>query len=88
MVFGPDEATRLLAFELIAVALLLVLASSGSRMRLTLQMILTYLTIYLILPGYHHSSKNIYPFYDLSYDHDLRLLAASIILFFVVSLIS
>jgi hypothetical protein len=88
IVFGPDEATRLLAIELIAVALLLVLASSGSRMRLTLQMILTYMTIYLILPGYHHSSKNIYPFYDLSYEHDIRMRAALIISLFVAALIS
>ena len=87
VVFGPDQATRLLAFEMIAVSLLLALTSAGARIRLTLQMILTYLAVYLILPGYHHSSKNIYPFYSLSYEHDIRLTAATIISVFLAALI-
>lgn len=87
IVFGPDQATRLLAYEVIAISLLLALTSSSARMRLALQMVLTYLAIYLVLPGYHHSSKNIYPFYDISYEHDIRLRAATIISLFVAGLI-
>jgi hypothetical protein len=88
IVFGPDAETRLLAFEMIAVALLLALVSAGDRIRLTLQMILIYLATYLILPGYHHSSANEYPFFGIYYAHDVRFAAAVMISVFMVALIA
>lgn len=88
VVFGPDAATRLLAFEVVAVAMLLALVSLGSRIRLTLQMTLVYLGIFLLLPGYHHSSANAYPFYNIQYEHRVRFDAAVMISAFIVAVIA
>lgn len=86
VIFGPDVPTRLIAFELIAVSLLLALASGSSRVRLTLQMVMIYMTIYLILPGYHHSSMNTFPFYGMHYEMDIRMRAAVMIAVFIIAL--
>lgn len=86
VIFGPDLATRLLAIEVIVAAFLLALVSSGERIRLTLQMILIYMVVYLLLPGYHHSSGNNFPFFSMQYSHDVRLRAAVIISIFMAAL--
>lgn len=86
IVFGPDRATTLLAVELIAITLLLAMVSLGGRIRITLQMILIYLTIYMVLPGYSHSSANQFPFFGMSYAHDIRMTAAVMISVFVIAL--
>ncbi|MDE8650479.1 hypothetical protein [Novosphingobium album (ex Liu et al. 2023)] len=86
VIFGPDASVRLLAFEFIAASLILFLASTSARMHLALQMVMIYLTIYLILPGYHHGSNNTFPFYGMHYPEDIRLRAAGLISVFIISL--
>jgi hypothetical protein len=88
VVFGPDPASRLLAFQVVAVALLLVTVSLGSRVRISLQMILVYMAIYLLIPGYHHSSTNSFPFFNLQYEQSVRFTAALVISVFLIATIA
>lgn len=85
--FGGDLPTRLTAMQFIAASMLLFLASASAQIRISLQMILIYMTIYLLLPGFHHTSANTFPFYSMHYAEAVRLEAASIISIFMIALI-
>lgn len=78
--FGP---MILLGFSFLIALVVLVYTSLAVDMRITYQILLVYMVIYLILPGYNHNSINEFPFYHMSYTSDIRFNSALIVLIFV-----
>lgn len=84
--FGGDASVRMLAVEFVAASMLLYLSSTSEGMQISLQMVLIYMTVYLLLPGFHHASSNTFPFYAMHYVESVRMEAANIIAVFIISL--
>ena len=57
-------------------------------MRLSLQLLAIYFSIYLLLPGYNHASANRFPFYNFSYPAEIRLDAAAIVAGFLIAVLA
>lgn len=75
----------LLAFAFFVTLGMLAYASLAPDIRLSTQVLLIYMAIYLILPGYNHNSVNLFPFFSLSYPGAVRFDGALIVLLFVLS---
>lgn len=74
----------LLSISFVAMMLVLTLSSLSDRLHFGLQMLAIYFAIYLILPGYHHATKNTFPFYDMEYNGWVLRESALIVTLFLV----
>lgn len=82
--WAGDTSMMLMAVTFLGSIVALAIASSSDRMQLSLQLMTIYFSIYLVLPGYNHTSINIFPFYNFSYPDDIRTTSAVIVLLFIV----
>jgi len=80
--FG-DPTLVILGASFVLLMIALAVVSVGTHMRLSLQLLAIYFTIYLLLPGYNHASTNRFPFFNFSYPPDVRTSAAWMIALFL-----
>lgn len=85
--FSPigDPTLMILGASFITLMVAMAVVSTGAQMRLSLQLLAIYFTIYLLLPGYNHASTNRFPFYTFSYPSDVRIAAACIVAIFLLA---
>ena len=80
-----DPALMVLAASFILLMIAMAIVSVGTRIRFSLQMLAIYFTIYLLLPGYNHTSVNRFPFFNFSYPPDVRAAAAWMVAVFLIA---
>lgn len=83
--WAADTSMLLLSLTFIATMVAMALASTAARMQLSLQLLTIYFAIYLLLPGYNHTSINRFPFFNFSYPPDIRVSAAAMVALFMVA---
>jgi hypothetical protein len=82
--FG-DPTLVILGASFVLLMIALAVVSVGTQMRLSLQLLAIYFTIYLLLPGYNHASTNRFPFFNFSYPPDVRASAAWMVAIFLAA---
>ncbi len=75
-------APTLLSITFVSMMVVLALSSVSDRLHFGLQMFAVYFAIYLLLPGYHHATTNVFPFYAMAYSWRVIRESALIITWF------
>lgn len=78
-------AQLILAFSFLFALGVIVTASLSSRVAISIQILMLYFAIYLILPGYNHATRGSFPFFDMDYPSWMVQNASLIVLLFLMA---
>lgn len=80
---SDNISMTLLSVTFIGALVVLGYAATNAKMQLSMQVTMIYFSIYLLLPGFSHSSVNKFPFFGFSYAGHVQERAAGVVCLFL-----